>query len=57
MPSSSTLVWLELVPRMNMRGLAARAAGLHQLEARHIAQHIGQRALLAGRDLGGGRSG
>ena len=51
MPSSSTLVWLELVPRMKMRGLAARAAGLDDVQARHFAQHIGQRALLARFDL------
>ena len=35
------------------RGLAALAAGLHQVEARHVAQHIGQRALLARLDVGG----
>ena len=39
------------------RGLAALPAGLHDIEARHIAQHIGQRDILMGFDVGGGDQG
>ena len=39
------------------RGLTARAAGLHDVEARHGAQHVWKRTILARFDLGGGDDG
>ena len=57
MPSISTLVWLELVPRMKTEVVPPGPPVCTTLRPGHVCQHVGQGALLLALDLVGGDDG